>query len=156
MLSVHSMGESNFTLSDGLVCRSPIMLLHNNVFLWDAPALGDPTQNDPLKQVIMPNGKGWEAWTEDAWRLIEVASPRPEIVIFGTGKTVCPPPPSVRTFLNSLGVQVEAHSTRNACSTYNMLAEEGRLVAAALLPNIRQPIKRLKATEQAQQKATDV
>lgn len=30
---------------------------------------------------------------------------------------------------------------RNACATYNLLAEEGRQVAAALLPSTQQPWK---------------
>ncbi|KAI1796083.1 hypothetical protein LXA43DRAFT_988267 [Ganoderma leucocontextum] len=43
-------------------------------------------------------------------------------------------PPALRQYLNKIGVQVDIMNTRNACSTYNLLAEEGRRVAAALLP----------------------
>lgn len=35
----------------------------------------------------------------------------PEIIVFGTGKTVLPPPPQVRAYLNKLGIQIEAHDT---------------------------------------------
>lgn len=149
-LSVRSMGDSHFTLSDGLVCESPIILLQKQVLLWDAPLLG---KADDPSAVVMPNGSGWEAWTDEAWRVFEVASPRPEMVIFGTGKAVLPPPPNIRQYLNSLGIQVEAHDTRNACSTYNLLVEEERMVAAALLPNVRKPTKRVLSTEKPQQPA---
>ena len=60
-------------------------------------------------------------------------------------------PPALRQYLNKAGIQVDIMNTvshasslpftlflnttqRNACSTYNLLAEEGRRVAAALLP----------------------
>lgn len=183
-LSIHSMGDSTFTLSDGLVSHTPLILLQNQVLLWDAPPLGrDPATGQ--ETVVVPTGQGWEAWTDDVWRLFEVVQPRPgkqiqaflfsvlmnmlvEILIFGTGKTVLPPPPHIKTYLNSLGIQVEAHNTvsgpgcahsmsdfekRNACSTYNLLAEEERLVAAALLPNVRKPTQRIRSNEKAQESA---
>lgn len=62
-------------------------------------------------------------------------------------------PPALRQYLSRAGIQVDIMNTvsrasliqtsfsfflkalqRNACSTYNLLAEEGRRVAAALLP----------------------
>lgn len=68
----------------------------------------------------------------------------PEILILGTGNTVLPVPNHIKTYLNSLGIQLDVqnsvrHSStdmqRNACSTYNLLSEEGRSVAAAILPS---------------------
>lgn len=120
-------------------------MIQKQVMLWDAPLLSH--DKDP-KAIVMPSGVGWEEWNDEVWRVFEVAQPRPEIIIFGTGKTVLPPPAKIRKYLNSLGIQIEAHDTRNACSTYNLLNEEQRMVAAALLPNVRQPTKRIKASEQ--------
>lgn len=57
-----------------------------------------------------------------------------EILVLGTGKTVVPLPPSLRDYLHDLGIQVDPMSTRNAAATFNLLAEENRRVAAALLP----------------------
>jgi NADH dehydrogenase [ubiquinone] 1 alpha subcomplex assembly factor 3 len=66
------MGDSSFTLSDGLVIHTPLILLNKQVILWDAPNL-KPTAEKP----IMPNGLGWEEWSEDLWKIFEVVSPRP-------------------------------------------------------------------------------
>ena len=74
-------------------------------------------------------------------------------MLIGTGKSVNPLPATLRQYLNKLGIQVDVmdsvrdasllgHSYRdsgvilqwNACTTYNLLSEEGRRVAAALLP----------------------
>ena len=75
-----------------------------------------------------------------------------DILLLGTGKQMLPPPPAINKYLNSLGIQVDVVDTvsnykkliivlltfrlnkRNACSTYNILVEENRNVAAALFP----------------------
>jgi NADH dehydrogenase [ubiquinone] 1 alpha subcomplex assembly factor 3 len=62
------------------------------------------------------------------------------------------PPPAIREYLREIGVHVDVMDTvgfisqlycnvthactlqKNACSTFNLLSEEGRRVAAALLP----------------------
>ena len=81
-----------------------------------------------------------------------------EILLIGTGKSVNPLPATLRQYLNKLGIQVDVmDSVRdasllghfspdpgvipqwNACTTYNLLAEEGRRVAAALLPLQHRP-----------------
>lgn len=78
----------------------------------------------------------------------------------------------MKAYLNKLGIQVESHDTvsqiaadpvsnpsdalfllqRNACSTYNLLIEEDRLVAAALIPTERKPTMRLAASAKGQAK----
>ncbi|KAA3464202.1 NADH dehydrogenase [ubiquinone] 1 alpha subcomplex assembly factor 3-like isoform X1 [Gossypium australe] len=45
-----------------------------------------------------------------------------------------PVDPELRRFIRSTGMKLEALDSRNAASTYNILNEEGRIVAAALLP----------------------
>jgi NADH dehydrogenase [ubiquinone] 1 alpha subcomplex assembly factor 3 len=75
-----------------------------------------------------------------------------ELLLLGTGKTMSLPPPAIREYLHEIGVQVDVMDTvsfvsqahcdvthactlqKNACSTFNLLSEEGRRVAAALLP----------------------
>lgn len=86
-----------------------------------------------------------------------------DILLVGTGKKGLFPPPAFKKYLNGLGIQVDvldsvsaprslwrppparatltrgwltslSRSQRNACATYNLLAEEGRRVAAALYP----------------------
>ncbi|XP_021812760.1 NADH dehydrogenase [ubiquinone] 1 alpha subcomplex assembly factor 3-like isoform X1 [Prunus avium] len=57
-----------------------------------------------------------------------------EILILGTGRNIEPVDPELRRFIRSTGMKLEAVDSRNAISTYNILNEEGRIVAAALLP----------------------
>lgn len=49
-----------------------------------------------------------------------------------------------------LGIQVDCQSSQNAASTFNVLAEEGRKVACALIPSNRGPLERQTGSEDAQ------
>ncbi|TFK43910.1 DUF498-domain-containing protein [Crucibulum laeve] len=123
-VQVESISTEGIRLADGLNIRGPCLFLEGCVFLWDVPNLLD--------------GKGsrgrWQDWSTERFEVLESVVPRPEILLLGTGKTLAQPPPAFRTYLNKLGIQLEVMDSRNACSTYNILAEEGRRVAAALLP----------------------
>ncbi|MEO5660983.1 MAG: Mth938-like domain-containing protein [Polaromonas sp.] len=69
----------------------------------------------------------------DAGHFELLATLKPELVIFGSGKRLKFPPP---VFLRSLIAQrigLETMDTLAACRTYNILAGEGRHVIAALL-----------------------
>lgn len=56
-----------------------------------------------------------------------------EIVLLGTGTRLRFPHPSLQTPLMAAGIGMEVMDTAAACRTYNILASEGRKVAAALL-----------------------
>ncbi|KAF9978750.1 hypothetical protein BGZ73_000760 [Actinomortierella ambigua] len=75
-----------------------------------------------------------EKTAKEIFKVFELMDPRPEIMVVGTGKAFAPLSPAVRSVIRSLGMHVDMMSTANAAATYNMLAEEGREVAAALLP----------------------
>lgn len=79
-------------------------------------------------------GGSWNGFDEEKLKVFEVINPRPEILLVGTGPTGLFPPPKFKKYLNSLGIQVDVLDSRNAASTYNLLSEEGRRVAAALYP----------------------
>ncbi|CAN6572618.1 unnamed protein product [Malus baccata var. baccata] len=57
-----------------------------------------------------------------------------DILILGCGRNIEPVDPELRRYIRSTGMKLEAVDSRNAISTYNILNEEGRIVAAALLP----------------------
>ncbi|RVW15531.1 hypothetical protein CK203_028351 [Vitis vinifera] len=57
-----------------------------------------------------------------------------EILILGCGRHIEQVDPELRRYIQSTGMKLEAVDSRNAASTYNILNEEGRIVAAALLP----------------------
>lgn len=56
-----------------------------------------------------------------------------EFVLLGAGPTPRPAPRVVREALWAAGVGLEVMSTAEACRLYNVLASEGRLIAAALI-----------------------
>jgi uncharacterized protein len=56
-----------------------------------------------------------------------------ELVIYGSGSRLQFPSAQCLTPLNLRGIGVETMDTKAACRTYNILASEGRRVAAALL-----------------------
>lgn len=57
----------------------------------------------------------------------------PEMVLFGTGSSLRFPHPRLTRTLIEAGIGVEVMDTSAACRTYNILTDEGRRVAAALL-----------------------
>lgn len=61
------------------------------------------------------------------------AEPAVEILIIGCGPTFALAPLTLREVLKSKGIGVETMDTGAACRTYNVLAGEGRRVAAALV-----------------------
>ena len=58
---------------------------------------------------------------------------RPELVIFGSGARLRFVPAALQRALIDRRIGVETMDTAAACRTYNVLASEGRTVAAALL-----------------------
>jgi uncharacterized protein len=58
---------------------------------------------------------------------------QPEIVILGTGRSLRFPAPEIIQLCHQAGAGFEVMDTGAACRTYNILAAEGRHVAAALL-----------------------
>jgi uncharacterized protein len=57
----------------------------------------------------------------------------PEVIIFGSGQKIRFPQGAWLRPLMAKGIGIETMDTAAACRTYNVLAQEGRHVAAALL-----------------------
>lgn len=72
--------------------------------------------------------------TADSLSIFRIVRPIPEILILGCGRHIEQVDPELRRYIQSTGMKLEAVDSRNAASTYNILNEEGRIVAAALLP----------------------
>ena len=62
--------------------------------------------------------------------LLELA---PKILLLGTGTNIEFPDQAVRIPLYEAGIGLEVMDTHAACRTYNILANEGRTVVAALM-----------------------
>lgn len=69
----------------------------------------------------------------DAAQFEAIAGLDVEIVIFGSGARIRFPKPAWLAPLIARRIGVETMDTAAACRTYNILAQEGRRVAAALL-----------------------
>ncbi len=81
------------------------------------------------------------AWPLDEAATITIASldpviagvPPPDILLVGCGPEFRPPPGDLRAGLRELGVSLEWMDTGAACRTFNVLLDEDRPVAAALV-----------------------
>jgi len=62
-----------------------------------------------------------------------LAGLNPDIVLLGTGETLCFPGPELTVALMERGIGLEVMTTDAACRTYDILLREERRVAAALL-----------------------
>lgn len=62
-----------------------------------------------------------------------VAALKPELVLLGTGDQLRFPDSSLLAAFAKAGIGAEIMDTAAACRTYNILAAEGRTVAAALI-----------------------
>lgn len=58
---------------------------------------------------------------------------KPQLILLGTGARQVFPDARVIAAVQDAGVGLEAMDTRAACRTYNVLVQEGRNVAAALI-----------------------
>ncbi len=79
---------------------------------------------------------GWAPAGFDALTEADFAALRefePEVVLFGTGAKLRFPHPGLTRALTDAGIGVEVMDTPAACRTFNILAAEGRRVAAAVL-----------------------
>lgn len=56
-----------------------------------------------------------------------------EFVLLGAGPATAPPPKAVRQALQAAGLGLEVMDTVSAIRLYNVLAQDGRRIAAALL-----------------------
>jgi uncharacterized protein len=59
-----------------------------------------------------------------------------QILLLGLGRAMSPVSGTLRVGLRAAGIVLEAMDTGAACRTYNVLAAEGRQVAAALIPPV--------------------
>ena len=75
--------------------------------------------------------RGYEEITEQDFDV--ALSLQPEIILLGTGPTLCFPPAKLSAGILATGTGFEVMDTAAACRTYNILLSEKRKVIAALL-----------------------
>ncbi|BDA44937.1 probable NADH dehydrogenase [ubiquinone] 1 alpha subcomplex assembly factor [Coccomyxa sp. Obi] len=72
--------------------------------------------------------------TIDSVSLLDLIHPAPDLLIIGCGRSSMRLPEAFTRGLSAKGISVEAIDTPNAAATFNILNQEGRKVAGALLP----------------------
>jgi NADH dehydrogenase [ubiquinone] 1 alpha subcomplex assembly factor 3 len=95
-VGVEIISKNGFVLSNNVRVDSPLILLNGSAFMWNVP------QGSKLP---------FENWNEDMLKIFEVTAPKPELILFGTGKSFYPVPPHLRNYLHKLGIQVDQMST---------------------------------------------
>ncbi|MEN6584642.1 MAG: Mth938-like domain-containing protein [Sulfuricella sp.] len=88
--------------------------------------------------IVMPESiiKDWQAAEPkqlSAEHFSALAGLELEILLLGTGSKLCFPSPRLMQAMAQQGIGLETMDTFAACRTYNILAAEGRKVAAALI-----------------------
>lgn len=127
-----------------VACRAPSVKFHlsqaeGNVVTGTGPGWVRVGANEHRESlVIAPDaivkpwaGGGFDALSEDDFA--RVKSLDPEIVLLGTGARQRFPHPRLYRALTDAGIGVEVMDSAAAARTYNIIAAEGRRVAAALL-----------------------
>ncbi|KAI8585217.1 NADH dehydrogenase 1 alpha subcomplex assembly factor 3 [Geranomyces variabilis] len=141
-----AVGNTSFTVGD-LRMHGPVVVINDQVLMWDVPqfgvgsdevvsALDASTAQDGGAEVVLQGDPSspFYGWGVDCFKIFEVIEQQPEILVIGTGAQTYPLPPHLKAYLHKLGMQVEVLASRQAGSTYNILVQEGRRPAAALLP----------------------
>lgn len=139
-----------FALNSGLkVSGSGVLLFGGEAFKWrpwikegrkegtmGAGAVGDDDKGVSSPGGKLQNSRGQLDIDRQAWGVLDLAWPKPDLLILGTGKSIMPLSPQTRRHINDLGIRVEIQDTRNAAAQFNLLATERGVqqVAAALVP----------------------
>ena len=111
--SIDAYGGGGFRVS-GQRVEGSILILKDEVRSWPVTSLA---------------GLGPDAI--DA--VLQAGSRDVEFLLLGVGPKVAPPPGDLRKALQAAGLGLEVMDTATACRVYNVLAAEGRRLAAALI-----------------------
>jgi uncharacterized protein len=126
-------------------CRNIVLKLHqestsalNTITSYGDGFVAINLERHEGSVIVMPQGpvKSWpvtsfDALTPDNFDALVMAAP--EVVIFGSGSRLRFPHPRLTAQLAKHRIGVETMDFGAACRTYNILMQEGRKVAAALL-----------------------
>ncbi|KAJ1804617.1 hypothetical protein LPJ56_006692, partial [Coemansia sp. RSA 2599] len=126
MISIAENLPTGFRLNNGNIVYGPLLIVNNEAFALKIP----PPKPDANGKVVNP----MFILDPKALEVFDVVTPKPELIIVGSGTRICPLSPVAMKYLTSIGIKVELSSTRYASSTFNTLCEEGRNAALLALP----------------------
>jgi uncharacterized protein len=108
---IETYGKGGFGFA-GMSHRGSIMALPSGIYAWAA---------DP------------KALTASDFAMVIAEKAEIDLFLIGMGPDMARPPKPVRAALESAGIMYDPMATGHAVSTYNLLLEEKRRVAAALI-----------------------
>ena len=111
--SIDAYGGGGFRIS-GQRVEGSILILNDEVRPWPVTALA---------------GLGPDQIAE----VLAAGSREVEFLLLGVGARIAPPPPALRQALQAAGMGLEVMDTPAAARVYNVLAAEGRRLAASTL-----------------------
>jgi uncharacterized protein len=114
---INSYGDGGFTISGERYARD-VIVTPQEVLAWNLPLM------QPQEPVAL---------APSDFEVIFTLAQTPEILLVGTGKILQPLPPALRAALREKSIALDVMDTGAACRTYNVLMNEGRDVAAALV-----------------------
>lgn len=82
--------------------------------------------------VTLTRASSWGGLDDPA--ALEALAGEVDVLLLGMGAEIAHAPAPLRQRLEQLNIGVEVMSSPAACRTYNVLAAEGRRIAAAVLP----------------------
>ncbi|EWC43552.1 hypothetical protein DRE_01439 [Drechslerella stenobrocha 248] len=124
--AIETVYDDGFLLNNGMKFhgKDGIVIVHNEAFNWLTDGAVRVVRNSVLEL------------DEELLGVLDVVAPKPELLILGTGARSLQISARTKDHLHNLGIRIDSMDTRNAASSYNLLATErpGQIVAAALLP----------------------
>jgi NADH dehydrogenase [ubiquinone] 1 alpha subcomplex assembly factor 3 len=119
----------------------------------DFTMIGDVVAKGSL--VLLPSvflhwkPRTWQEVTSESLAILSFLHPVPDLVLFGTGLKYQAPSNSLHHFMKTFNIKYDIMATTNAMGTYNILNEEGRRVAAFIIPLTEQEHDTYKSRENA-------
>ncbi len=110
--TIQKYGGGGFTIGDGRFAGS-VLILPDGVTVWPVTTFAN--------------------LSEGAFDGVLKQAPAFDVCLLGCGPRVARLPAALRTYLSAAGLQIEPMETGAACRTFNVLAAEGRALAAALI-----------------------
>ncbi|KAJ1915461.1 hypothetical protein H4219_004312 [Mycoemilia scoparia] len=107
-LYVESDLKDGFMLSNNTKVNGPMLIINGEAFEWKISV------HDFSTDTSKNNGKDghpFKSIDRDAFKVLEVVNPKPEMLVLGTGATSYMLPPDVRDYLTNIGIPVEQSNT---------------------------------------------
>lgn len=114
LIMIDTYNNYGFRLNNGIFAFGPLAVFPRTILHWNVNTA--------------------EELTTESLSLFCLLEPKIDILIIGTGDKNILPSKDVLKFLKSNKISAEILPTDQACSTFNFLNAEGRLVAGAFIP----------------------